>query len=103
LCLVALIVGASGIAAKEWTGSLGDSRTKRCDECVDNERAINRTIAENESASGVATNSSEAKTPIDWQAVEDNFNKVLSEDEVFHKWEAMEANMKSGLQCAHHH
>ena len=61
-------------------------RSKRCDECTNNALAINRTNAENE-----------VKTPIDWREVEENFTKVLSEDEVFHKWDTMEANMKSGF------
>ena len=95
-CLLMLSLCAIACSAtNEWNIDSGDGRTKRCDECVDNERAINRTINENESA--ISLNSSEAKTPIDWQEVEDNFNKVLSEDEVFHKWDTMEANMKSGF------
>lgn len=76
-----------------------EGRSKRCDECADNGRFLNRSSLSNEQVDLInpVGNLSDAKTPIDWDEVEANFNRVLSEDEVFHKWDTMEANMKSGF------
>ena len=74
---------------------VGKNRSKRCDECAHNAISINQTFVDNNT---VAINFSDpVKIPIDWYEVEANFNKVLTEDEVFQKWDTMEANMKSGL------
>lgn len=70
---------------------------RRCDECDQNAIHMNRSLSGETSDHQSGGNSSDVKHPIDWNEVEENFHKVLSEDEVFHKWDTMETNMKSGL------
>lgn len=38
------------------------------------------------------------RPPIDWAQVERDFDRVLSDEEVLHRWDSMEANMKSGMR-----
>lgn len=97
-CGLLFCVSCNTTTANEWVHS-EEGRSKRCVECADNGRFLNRSSLSNEQVdlSNPVANLSDAKTPIDWDEVEANFNRVLSEDEVFHKWDTMEANMKSGL------
>lgn len=89
---VILFLFAAWCTLAEESLSPNNDRSRRCDECVHNAMTINRLIE-----NSTSINSSDAKAAIDWHEVEANFNKVLSEDEVFHKWDTMEANMKSGF------
>lgn len=87
--------------SQESPGDAHQFPSRRCDECVENALDFNKTISTGEAhpssePSNGTANSSDSKPPIDWNEVEENFHKVLSEDEVFHKWDTMEANMKSG-------
>ena len=42
------------------------------------------------------TNDSNKSANISWDEINDTFNKYLSEEEVQHKWNLMEQNLKSG-------
>lgn len=104
ICLLLLATSVPSFASvyePNQNPSSGDAHlTRRCDECVENAVQYNKSISASEaqpSEQSNSTSSSDVKTAIDWNEVEENFHKVLSEDEVFHKWDTMEANMKSGL------
>ena len=96
-----LLLCVTCIGADKLTKS-SNGRSKRCEECVEQERAFNRTVIQSSEAlesNAAQSNMSDVKArPIDWDEVEENFNRVLSEDEVFQKWDTMEANMKSGIR-----